>query len=331
MALEGRLRGRRGGSRALPAAIRRAHAPQRGPWSGRDPPHAGDAGGRRRAGAVPHAPFRGAAPAAAVLDAAPARLRRPAGGRRPPWRQRAGAQRGHGRARRHGQPRARAVRRRRAPPQRIRRHPGRAPGKAVPGRRRHGGRRRGGGRPAAGRTAHGRPDEPAVLGHAGRGPHPPRRGPAPRPLRVLDAARRRATRRDHVQGLPARQRRLERSVRPPRPARALRLHERRGRPRLRAKGDRIRHPSDRAGPEPGTVSGHRPVGLCSKRRRAARRRHRPGARPSARHAGCRHRAAVPGPLRPAPPPLLPRSGPAGAAPGRRKRRRHAPGDRSPNW
>ncbi len=111
LVLEGRVRGRRGGGRPVRAAVRPGDAPQRGRGTGRAAPHAGDAGGRRGAGALAHAALRGPGPAPAVLDAAAARLCRAAGRRRAAGRHRAGTQRGDRHAGGDGRMRARRQRR----------------------------------------------------------------------------------------------------------------------------------------------------------------------------------------------------------------------------
>ena len=102
LALEGRLRGGRGDAGSLPPALRPRHAPGGRHRARRSRRHARHAGDPRRPGAVADAAIRGTDRAAAVLDAAPARLRRPPGRRHPARRCRARTLRRHRHARGHG-------------------------------------------------------------------------------------------------------------------------------------------------------------------------------------------------------------------------------------
>ena len=131
------LRGGRGRGRAVHPPPRPGHAPPRRRRSGRTRRHAQDAGGRGRAGALPHQALRRAGSLAAVLDAPAARLRGVAGSRCPAGRHRAGAVGGHGHAGGDGGMRARKPGAREPAPERDRGRPPRAPVPALPGRRGH--------------------------------------------------------------------------------------------------------------------------------------------------------------------------------------------------
>ena len=291
LGLEGRLRGRRGRLRAVPATLRPGHAPHLRRRGGRAAPHAGDAGGHRRAGALAHQALGGAGPAPAVLDPAAARLCGVAGRRDPAGRRRAGALGRHRRAGGHGGMRAGQLRHGQSPSQRIRADAGAASDPAVPAGGGYRLQRRVHRRPAARRPADRGADEPAVFGDAGGGSQPARRRPPPCPLGRLDAAAGRPAGDHHLGPLrPGRRRRPSRS-----PG-ALRLHHGHRRPRLRPARHRLRHPPHRAGARrrPRCRAGRdRPR---RQRRRAARCRHRAGAEAAADRA-------CTGPGRPRPRPV----------------------------
>ena len=151
-------------------------------------PHAGDAGGPRGVGALPHQAVGGAGASPAVLDAAAARLCRAPGRRDPAGRRRAGAVGRHRHAGGDGAVCARQLRRRQSPPQRICADSGAVADATVSRGRHHRVQRRDHRRPASRRPADGGADEPALFGDARRRPHHPRRRPPPRPLGRLDAA-----------------------------------------------------------------------------------------------------------------------------------------------
>ena len=101
-------------------------------------------------------------------------------------------------------------------------------------------------RPPAGVAAHRGADEPALLGEPRRRPHPARRGPAPHPLGLLDAAAGRAAGGDLVGALRSRRCRVGRRLLVARPAGPGRVHRAYRRPCLCAARHHLRHPPHRA-------------------------------------------------------------------------------------
>ena len=130
LALEGRLRGGRGGIGAVPPALRPPHAARGRRRSGRPRRHVAHAGDPGGAGAFPDAALGGAAQVSAVLDAAASGLRGAASGHDPPRRRGARTLGGHRDVGRHGAACPRQGHRR-AAPQRDRRRPRRPPRRTV--------------------------------------------------------------------------------------------------------------------------------------------------------------------------------------------------------